>query len=409
VRITFLRPVLMTAAIVASAGILAGGLALRPAFAVGGTAIVGPFTITNCSKSTACKTYNNAGKGYGLQGTNTNSSASGAGLLGTATQLGTGVMGIAVSGAGVAGGSVTGSGLAGSSSSGVGVAGQTNSTTASAAGVQGTNNSFTIGVRANGFGGPLFDGNSSTGLDVFTVDDAGNTAIGGTTTITGAAGYDALDAGTGATSTGVSGQGAIGVAGFGVGSGSFGVYAANAATSGGTALVVQDTTNAGVLMNGYDSGGNPEIQIQDNGYVYAHAFVQESDTPTGLKVATYATMASTPNLEDFGEAQLTNGQAYVSLKRAYSSAIDARFAYMVFITPEGDTRGLYVTRRTPAGFEVRENQGGRSDATFSYRIVAKPYGSTTATLRPSIAPQRRLMHPPAIAKLRYVPKTKPKA
>src|SRR5580704_3869312 len=100
VRITFLRPALTTAAIVASAGILAGGLALRPAFAVGGSAIVGPFTITHCSKASACKIYSNAGVGAGTQGINTNASASGAGILGSATQSGSGVEGTSSAGVG---------------------------------------------------------------------------------------------------------------------------------------------------------------------------------------------------------------------------------------------------------------------------------------------------------------------
>jgi hypothetical protein len=43
----------------------------------------------------------------------------------------------------------------------------------------------------------------------------------------------------------------------------------------------------------------------------------------------------------------------------------------VFLTPEGDCRGLYVSERDERGFIVRELQGGHSDLGFSYRIVAK--------------------------------------
>jgi hypothetical protein len=58
--------------------------------------------------------------------------------------------------------------------------------------------------------------------------------------------------------------------------------------------------------------------------------------------------------------------------------LDSEFApmvrtddYHVFLTPEGDTQGLFVSARTPDGFEVRELQGGTSTLTFSYRVVAK--------------------------------------
>jgi hypothetical protein len=57
--------------------------------------------------------------------------------------------------------------------------------------------------------------------------------------------------------------------------------------------------------------------------------------------------------------------------------LDANFAkvikrgdYKVFLTPEGDCRGLYV-RKSAASFEVRELAGGTSSVAFSYRIVGR--------------------------------------
>jgi len=43
----------------------------------------------------------------------------------------------------------------------------------------------------------------------------------------------------------------------------------------------------------------------------------------------------------------------------------------VFLTPEGDCRGLYVRRKSAASFEVRELVGGKSSIAFSYRIVGR--------------------------------------
>ncbi|MBD5603952.1 MAG: hypothetical protein IAI48_02495, partial [Candidatus Eremiobacteraeota bacterium] len=57
-----------------------------------------------------------------------------------------------------------------------------------------------------------------------------------------------------------------------------------------------------------------------------------------------------------------------------ADTIDRRIAYHVFVTPEGDCNGLYVTQKTPNGFAVRELRGGRSSLSFEYRIVAKPLG-----------------------------------
>jgi hypothetical protein len=48
--------------------------------------------------------------------------------------------------------------------------------------------------------------------------------------------------------------------------------------------------------------------------------------------------------------------------------------YRVFLTPSGDTRGLFVAMRTVNGFIVRESQGGHATVSFDYRIVATALG-----------------------------------
>ncbi len=85
-------------------------------------------------------------------------------------------------------------------------------------------------------------------------------------------------------------------------------------------------------------------------------------------------------MEDFGEAQLVNGQAAVSLERTFASTIDRARSYLVFITPEGDSNGLYVASKTPNGFIVRESRSGHSTLGFQYRIVGHPFGDASTRL-----------------------------
>jgi hypothetical protein len=92
----------------------------------------------------------------------------------------------------------------------------------------------------------------------------------------------------------------------------------------------------------------------------------------GAAMLEYTGRATAPEVEDVGEAQLTNGRAYVPIDARLSESIDRRVAYYVFVTPEGDCNGLYVTQKSPAGFAVREFRGGRTSLAFQYRIVAKP-------------------------------------
>ena len=130
-------------------------------------------------------------------------------------------------------------------------------------------------------------------------------------------------------------------------------------------------------------------------------------TSSGTRVATYAATQSVPTMEDVGEAQMTNGQASVSLEHTFASTIDRTRSYLVFVTPEGDCHGLYVASKTPSGFVVRELMGGRSSLAFEYRIVAHPYGDTSVRLaaQPSgkravvQTPHPRLMDPGVLAQL----------
>jgi hypothetical protein len=114
---------------------------------------------------------------------------------------------------------------------------------------------------------------------------------------------------------------------------------------------------------------------------------------SGTTRMSYSARTTTPVMEDFGEAQLVDGHGYVKLDAALSDVIDERNTYFVFITPEGDSNGLYVSQKTPAGFTVREQRAGHSTLAFQYRILAKPVDddSTRLALAPP-APHHDPLH-----------------
>jgi hypothetical protein len=106
---------------------------------------------------------------------------------------------------------------------------------------------------------------------------------------------------------------------------------------------------------------------------------------TGAKMRTYLSKQSTNTIEDLGEAQLVDGHGFVPLEANYAASIARDRSYLVFITPEGDSNGLYVAAKTLTGFSVRESKSGHSSLAFQYRIVAHPFGSSgvrMAALRP---------------------------
>jgi hypothetical protein len=95
--------------------------------------------------------------------------------------------------------------------------------------------------------------------------------------------------------------------------------------------------------------------------------------------------------EDFGSGQLSGGRTTVELDPAFAQTVSASGDYHVFLTPNGDSRGLYVAAKSATSFEVREQGGGASSVAFDYRIVAKRKGYEDVRLADVTEAQNRLM------------------
>jgi hypothetical protein len=365
--------------------------------------------------------------GQGLKNTDTTHPT--VGLLGTSTSgvgvegqslvtTGTGVYGIASDG--LSAGSLgvgSASGALGNSSRGIffypGVEGESSTGSGDAAGGFGLNvfNSGhvpTYGVLSYGLGTAVLgvvtgSGSSTTNIGVEGVDSGGNTTFPDSNAgILGASSYGTgvLAEGGGQSPTIVFGNEPVGLyATSGVGSTGSGVAigefvegtdantftlaAYNSVSNQEVDLVAPDTN----LLQGFGSGGSFQFDLNGNEFI-SGLITTGGPCSTGCspvrghqgRVITYAAQSSEPTVEDFGEGQVVAGMGHVAIDAAFARTIDTTKHYMVFLTPEGDNRGLYVTQRTPTGFTVREAQGGSSTLGFMYRIVAKPFGRTAARL-----------------------------
>jgi len=332
---------------------------------------------------------------YGVWGNN----SAGYGVVGT-SNASTGVSGGSASGNGVSGDSNGGTGVAGFSDTGAGVAGQSLAANSSYPGVSGIS---TGGVGVSG---------SSTG----------NHGVSGVTTATGtsfAGVYGSSTAGNGVygQSTATSGTVAAvyglslsrsGVLGVSVDL--YGVWGASTNQSGGyfqsvsnNGVTAISTSQAGVAGNstsghglvGYSSSGAGVYGNSTSGYsgrfeggqgvlINGHLVVQGGldvyglgnwkgavvPHPDGSARRLCAVESPESWFEDFGSGTLVGGRATVALDPEFAPLV-ATDTYRVFLTPEGDCKGLYVSSKTPTGFEVRELQGGTSGVTFSYRILAR--------------------------------------
>jgi hypothetical protein len=182
----------------------------------------------------------------------------------------------------------------------------------------------------------------------------------------------------GAQASGVVGTGFYGVAGYGDyagvyarpepdGAGMSGLVAyavaGNAVTAvcGGSGYAAQ--LYGKVLIEGpLRVRGSFTVEVGPKGAVVPH--------PDGTHRLLYCMESPDCWFEDFGEGALAKGQADVALDPDFAAVVEAE-RYHVFLTPHGDCRGLYVAQRSPTGFTVCEQQGGRSSVTFSYRVAAR--------------------------------------
>jgi hypothetical protein len=136
-----------------------------------------------------------------------------------------------------------------------------------------------------------------------------------------------------------------------------------------------------------DQSGDDLFFIDGDGDVYYTGSIgQFMKTNDNKPVLAYTAQAATRTIEDTGTAQIVDGQGRVSLDPTFAKTIDLHSAYRVFLTPNGDTKGLFVSQKSPGGFVVRETQGGHGTLSFDYRIVAAPSGAANQRMGVSQLP-----------------------
>ncbi|HWB63368.1 MAG TPA: hypothetical protein VG603_07660, partial [Chitinophagales bacterium] len=244
-----------------------------------------------------------------------------------------------------------------------GMAGQSNNTNST--GVAGGSNAVGIIIPTGGSGGAF----SSSAIGVY--GDAATTAsgIGVIGVGNGLNTYQILDEGAGVVGSGTR---------YGVGG-----FATTEHQTNGTA------NNANNLLANASAGGYFELQSglfavgwsyvasQDNtgvirkiiGNGTVNTIVKDT---TGNFIALSCPEAPENLFQDWGKGQLVNGRMHITLDADFAKniAVNTEHALRVFVQPEGDCNGVYVTNKTPDGFDVVELAGGKSNVEFTWMVVA---------------------------------------
>lgn len=238
-----------------------------------------------------------------------------------------------------------------------------------------------VGLKATaGDGSVAISGNSGEGDGVEGNSNDGSGVVGGSLSGEGVLGLSQIGPGVLASSTegpGVHAESFDNNAIYAVGTGA--VDAIYAESYKGNALHCEAYVGGAAAVVGI--GGPSPRPLASAGWFFGKVVVVGDLHVTGIKSAAVAHRDGSHRLlyaiespenwfEDFGEGRLRNGKAKIALDRDFA-ALAATDSYYVFLTPRQDTRGLYVRSQNRSGFEVCELQGGKTNAAFVYRVVAK--------------------------------------
>jgi hypothetical protein len=91
--------------------------------------------------------------------------------------------------------------------------------------------------------------------------------------------------------------------------------------------------------------------------------------------ALHSEEATAVRFSDYGYGRLQNGRTVIRIDQLFAETVNLGEPYHVFTQlNHPECEGLAVVNQTPTSFEVIELRQGRSNAAFSYRIVAKRRG-----------------------------------
>ncbi len=159
-------------------------------------------------------------------------------------------------------------------------------------------------------------------------------------------------------------------------------------------IFINDTSTAGqAILYAYDPNTGALCTATTSGAISCNGELGVAVDVGPSKVGLSAIEGPESWFEDAGSARLSKGEAVVSLEPIFGQTVNTNVEYHVFLTPNGDCKGLYVEQKSATSFVVRELGGGTSNIAFDYRIMAKRKGYEQVRL----ADETKLYTPAGVA------------
>ena len=194
------------------------------------------------------------------------------------------------------------------------------------------------------------------------------------------------------------------------GRGAAGLFLIKNSSNSATSLYAE-TNGSGPAIAGSTSGSGAGIRGETTGSAWAGYFwgrgassngvyISAPSGNVGLQVASgtknavvatsdgarlmYTEESTEVWFTDYGFGKLENGRVTVTIDPKFAETVTLTEPYHVFVQlNDPESEGVAVTNKTSTGFDVVELRHGKSNADFSYRIVAKRKGYETDRMKRS--------------------------
>ena len=141
------------------------------------------------------------------------------------------------------------------------------------------------------------------------------------------------------------------------------------------------TASTGDLASADDTLVGDDLLVGDRAYIQGNMYVTGSKnavvkTETYGMRKVYADESAEVNLFDRGQGKLVNGVARIELDPVFleTLTVNDEHPLLVFVTPGGPCKGIYVAETTASSFTVKELCGGKSSAAFTWEVAATRKG-----------------------------------
>lgn len=130
-------------------------------------------------------------------------------------------------------------------------------------------------------------------------------------------------------------------------------------------------------------------------YVHGHAYATGGyQTDMGGKQTGFSVTSADREIIISGSSSLKNGSLDIQFPSNIRSAISADVAIIVTVTPTCECNGIYLSKKSATGFQVKELKKGKSNATFDWIAVARVKGYEKRIYTPKLAKKSQAKNKP---------------